>query len=124
MGRKKLISKVKTEAKKAQILKTPFKWVFINQRFIESRSLAATEERNLINDEEDLLMQTNDWNDEESKVIDIMSDTKDLTLMEIIDVVAKELGFLQRENQEIRLIECKLNKISLNSAPNSKIFSL
>ena len=124
MGRKKLISKVKTEAKKAQILKTPFKWVFINQRFIESRSLAATEERNLINEEEDLLMQTNDWNDEESKVIDIMSDTKDLTLMEIIDVVAKELGFLQRENQEIRLIECKLNKISLNSAPNSKIFSL
>ena len=124
MGRKKLISKVKTEAKKAQILTTPFKWVFINQRLIESRSLAATEERNLINDEEDLLMQTNDWNDEESKVIDIMSDTKDLTLMEIIDVVAKELGFLQRENQEIRLIECKLNKISLNSAPNSKIFSL
>ena len=53
-----------------------------------------------------------------------MNDTKKLSIVQIIEVVAKELGICHRVDKEVYFIEQKLYKLQLDLAANGKRFFL
>ena len=96
MGRKKLNTKSQKKNRENEDPPLPFNWIFRSRAWQKSDNSAKYEERKLINNIEDLQMGSNDLEEQKPNVIDIMNDTRNLSLTEIIEILIKEIGISQR----------------------------
>ena len=94
------------------------------QKVEEARHFNKVWREKQTNDIEDIPIWKSGKKEGDSKVINIMNDTKKLRTVQIIEVVAKELGICHRVDKEVYFIEQKLYKLQLDLAVNGKRFFL
>ena len=121
MNKKKQPSKSPKKQIKKEKKKSLFKRIFFKLRFQETDKVIVAEELKINTEDRKTDLQNNSSGRMQTYVQDMKGETDKIDLSKIIMLVFQELGLQNEEDRELRMVEYKLNELTLNIHQNGKL---
>ena len=121
MNKKKQPSKSPKKQIKKEKKKSLFKRIFFKLRFQETDKVIVAEELKINTEDRKTDLQNNSSGRMQTYVQDMKGETDKIDLSKIIMLVFQELSLQNEEDRELRMVEYKLNELTLNIHQNGKL---